>query len=586
MNLKQYIAAFLFCYSAVALAQENDRNVTVEREYKPVIQDAGKINSVPAVTEPVVQKSTASYTDVNLPLSVGPSIHTLSAADLDLNKRLNPAAAFIRIGAGNYVNNMLDFYFPVLKTDNSRLDVKVDHLASFGKKAHSTTNGSVHFNSFVGSVELLAGGNVGFEYLKYYGTTYNALGDVIAFDSLKNAGSTLYEWQYRVNDEEVTEVKTLDDIRNLPETNRMWRLGAFFGVRSLPENTDFNYNATVSFNRFSSTYGLAENMIYTKGGFNKLDTGNRWGLDFDLRNLFYSSQLEPAPTNTSKSYTVLGLNPFYGIERDQFAIRLGVKTFFSFGQGSVFSPSPDLFAEWKVKPEWLALYAGVSGGYQINTLDQAFGDNRYLIPELRIEDTYTPIHAYVGAKVKPIHNLLLDAFISYRMINNQFFYTNQSFVDTNVSPLNVTETELYGNRFNVVYSKASLTNLGLRANYNVRNRVNVQLKTVYNAWKTFDIEEAWHKPKFETDLTSEVRISRSLMANASVFFKSSSNAPLGARVVELPSAVDANLGVSYTYQTSLSFFGRLNNLFNAKYQEFNGYDVQGFNVMFGASYSF
>lgn len=586
MNPKKYITIVLLAFSAVAFAQQNDRNVTVEREYKPVIQDAGKINSVPAVTETTVPKTTATYTDVNFPLSVGPSIQTLSAADLDLSKRLNPAAAFIRIGAGNYLNNMLDFYFPILKSENSRLDIKLDHLASSGKKTHSNTKGSVNFNSFVGNVELMAGANVGYEYLKYYGSTYNALGNTLDFDSLKNAGNTLYEWQYRVNDNAVTDAKTSDEIRNLPETNSMWRMGAFLGFRSVPETSNYNYGATVNFNRFSSKIGLTENMIHTKANLNKQDDGKGWGLDVDLRNLFYSTQLETAPTYIPKSYSVLGLNPYYSIDRDLLMIRFGVKTSFSFAQGSVFSPSPDLYAEFKPKPSWLAMYVGFSGGYQINTLDQAFGDNRYLTPELRIEDTYTPINAYAGVKLKPFHNLLLDGFVSYRMINNQYFYTNVSFVDTDISPAIVNESMLFSNRFNVVYSKASLANVGFRANYNNRNTVNIQFKTVYNAWKTFDIEEAWHKPKFETDITSEVRISRSLMANASVFFKSSSKAAFGARVVELPSAVDANLGVSYTYQNSLSFFGRLNNLFNAKYQEFNGYDVQGFNVMFGAAYSF
>ena len=34
----------------------NDKNVTVEREFKPVIQDAGKINQTPQILEPNVTK--------------------------------------------------------------------------------------------------------------------------------------------------------------------------------------------------------------------------------------------------------------------------------------------------------------------------------------------------------------------------------------------------------------------------------------------------------------------------------------------------------------------------------------------------
>jgi hypothetical protein len=366
----------------------------------------------------------------------------------------------------------------------------------------------------------------------------------------------------------------------------MWRVGTFFGLRSVPQNTDFSYNARVNYTGFSSQNGLAEHVIHTKAGFSKQDDANSWGLDLDLRNMFYRSNISLPSSLVAKSYTVLGLNPYYRIERENLLFRIGVKTSFSFVRGSVFSPSPDVFVEWKVKPSSFALYAGLGGGYQINTLDKAFGENPYIAPELRLEDTYTPIDAYAGVKVKPVHNLLLDAFISHSQLKNQFFYTNQSFDMLDTNPPLVDEATLFTNRFNVVYSKATRTSLGLRANYNIRSAVNVQLKTVYNAWKTFDIDQAWQMPTFETDLTSEVRISRSIMANASFYIKSKMNAQLGSRVVEMPSVFDANLGVSYTYRNSLSFFGRLNNIFNSQYQQFAGYQVQGFNLMLGASYSF
>ena len=60
MNLKSNIIAAFTLLTISVTAQNVDRNVTVEREYKPIIQDAGKITSVPAVTEANVQKTAAS----------------------------------------------------------------------------------------------------------------------------------------------------------------------------------------------------------------------------------------------------------------------------------------------------------------------------------------------------------------------------------------------------------------------------------------------------------------------------------------------------------------------------------------------
>ena len=49
---------------------------------------------------------------------------------------------------------------------------------------------------------------------------------------------------------------------------------------------------------------------------------------------------------------------------------------------------------------------------------------------------------------------------------------------------------------------------------------------------------------------------------------------------------DINLGASYAYNNWLTAFGKINNLINSRYQDYYGYDVQGFNVLVGAAFSF
>ena len=50
--------------------------------------------------------------------------------------------------------------------------------------------------------------------------------------------------------------------------------------------------------------------------------------------------------------------------------------------------------------------------------------------------------------------------------------------------------------------------------------------------------------------------------------------------------MDWNLGASYAYRDWMSVFVKLNNILNKKYDYYNGYDVQGINVMAGAAFSF
>jgi len=91
MKTPKYVTAVLLFLITSALslhAQDTIRNrsVSVQREYRPVIQDAGKINSMPQVLEPNVEKSPAVYSNFNLPLNAGYNIHTLPAADLITDK--------------------------------------------------------------------------------------------------------------------------------------------------------------------------------------------------------------------------------------------------------------------------------------------------------------------------------------------------------------------------------------------------------------------------------------------------------------------------------------------------------------------
>lgn len=584
MNLKTSITITFILFAFTAFAQNVDRNVTVEREYKPVIQDAGKITSVPAVTEANVQKSTATYTDFNYPLQVGQNIQTLSAAELELEKKKNPHDSFVRLGFGNYLNNMLDFALPIINTGDMRLDLKANHLATFGTKAHSTSNASLIFNNYYGKMETLAGINVGYEYFDYYGKNYNKNGVEDDFNLFSTAKNVFYTEQNLFRISRNAQDKTLQELIDAPESESLWRFNTYLGLRSAPAKTGLRYEAVVNYNKFNSQNGLTEDIIHTKAGFNNVNGKNRMGIDFELQNMFYSTDLSVDSINVWDGYSVFGMNPYYSFERDNWNVRLGVKTSFSFIHGRAFSPSPDISAEWKAIPKWLAFYGGVGGGYKVNTLDLSMTENRFMFSDLRIQDTYTPVNAYFGIKIKPMYNLLLDAYVSYRYIDNQYFFINKDYFTT--TPGKPEEQTIYTNKFNVVYSGASLTNIGFRANYNVRNSVNVQLKGVYNGWKTFDITEAWQKPKFETDLTTEVRISRNLNVNGSVFFKGERQAKFGSTSITMKPVTDVNLGASYTYLNWFTMFAKVNNLLNAKYDEFYGYEVQRFNVMVGAAFSF
>jgi len=128
-TLKYILPAFLFliCFATSLKAEDSivNRNITVEREYKPIIQDAGKINSVPKVLEPRVEKITPNFSDFNLPLNIDYNVHTLPAAELQRDKRQDTKDGFARLGVGNYFNTLADFAYPLVKNESTKLYMNI-----------------------------------------------------------------------------------------------------------------------------------------------------------------------------------------------------------------------------------------------------------------------------------------------------------------------------------------------------------------------------------------------------------------------------------------------------------------------------
>ena len=148
-TLKYIVPVFLFATgsSMQLLAEDSivNRNITVEREFKPIIKDAGKINSVPQTLEPKVEKVAAKYSDFNLPLNADYNIHTLPAAELQCEIKPDVKDGFARLGFGNHINTLADFAYPLIKNPETKLDFSINHLGTFNSKAHSTTKAALSF---------------------------------------------------------------------------------------------------------------------------------------------------------------------------------------------------------------------------------------------------------------------------------------------------------------------------------------------------------------------------------------------------------------------------------------------------------
>ncbi|MDO9153409.1 MAG: hypothetical protein Q7U47_06845, partial [Paludibacter sp.] len=442
-------------------------------------------------------------------------------------------------------------------------------------------------NKYYKNTDIYAGIGLGHEYLKYYGKNYNygvKGGDISAvnLNELKTIyGTESYTEQNLVRINRTAQAFKLNEIANMAANEVFWRFNTYFGVKSLPNTSDLIYNAEVKFKSFDSRNGLTENIIHTKAGFNTQNAKNRVGVDLELINLMYKSD-NNAVVNFWDAYSVFVMNPFYSIERANFNVRLGVKSSFSFVHGKAFNPSPDIHTEWRIVPKFVALYAGVGGDYKVNAMNEMFSENRYLYSDLRVKDTYTPVNFYAGIKLKPVYNLLIDGYINYRIIDNEYFFVNKEYASTTVPGQ---DSILFTNRFNIMYSGASLLKVGVRANYNIFNFINLELKGAYNNWTVNVSELTGLKPTYEASLSADVKITNNFNVSANVFVEGERFAKFNDKTMRMKPIVDVNLAASYSYSNWFTVFGKVNNLLNSHYQHFYGYEVQGINALAGAAFS-
>jgi hypothetical protein len=541
---------------------------------------------MPQVLEPNVVKSEATYSNFNLPLVAGYNIHTLPAAELELNKPVL-SNGYARLGIGNFLNTLADFAYPLINTSETKLDFSLNHLGTFEeKKMHSMTKGNLSFDQLFKNFDLYAAIGGGHEFFKYYGNYYNGANSIIDIHDLsKNYANPDYYEINRIGVVNTPRIYSVDSLAGYPNSETFWRFNVQAGIRSLPLSTDLRYQAEINYNVFSSYNGLTENLVHSIAKFNSAGSKNRMGLDMELYNMMYSSVVIP-DFNFLNTYSVLMLNPYYSIERSSYNVRLGLKTNLSFVHGKFISPTADVLGEWKAIPKYLSVYGGLSGNYEVNTLDKVFTENPYSFSDLRLLDTYTPVDFYAGIKLKPLYNLLLDAYIDYKQIDNQYFYVNKGYSWLYSTNPGSADNAVYSNRFNVVYSGATVVKMGLRANYNLQDKVNVELKWAYNGWNVDTEAFAWNKPKYEAQLNTDVRISDNFTVSANVFYEGVRYAKIGNNPILMNDKTDINLGANYSYNKWLNIFLKVNNLINSKYQNYYGYDVQGTNLMTGVAFSF
>ncbi len=585
MKTKLYIILTLVMvlFTVELQAQANDttvhKTVTVTREFQPTINDAGKIINNPQVVAPDVNRTKPNYLNVTTPLETSFNIQHLRANEL-LHTPIDAKKAFARVGFGTPLNSLADFSYPLLSDEDNRLDFSLNHLGAFLDKIHSKTEAKLQYNHLFDKFDLYLGADASHNYYNYYARSFSNETPVILSDfAAQYPNIPFAEVGYSSN------ITYLSKISALPQFNTIWRMGGEAGARSLPlskENLIFDFG--LKYRRLQATNNdIFENHFKLNADFSVPFELNRIGMDVELHFL----QDNANRTYENSTYSVFKIAPHYLYEGDKLNMKLGIKTGISGGNNRTFTPSPDVFVQWNAWEEYLALYGIATGDLSINSLDKIYDENRYIAPNIRVKDTYTPLDAIVGIKLSPVHNLLIDMYGEFKYIYNQYYYRNRFYVTGNSSDID--NKDFFHNRFDVSYSTTRRTSAGARISWDYKELVNIYAKGAYHFWDTKEVNvyRAWLMPEWDTDFGANLRIFQDWNISTQFIFQDGRYARLSNLMgTKMAAVMDLNASASYSYREWMSIFIKGNNLLNKKYELLPGYDVQGLNVLGGVSFSF
>ena len=563
------------------------RNIEIVKEYNPVIQEARKINTMPELRDIETKKIQTNYSIRTTPFS--PPNDALPALDYaTVSPQPSPSYkdGFVKVGGGNYTSFLGELYTPFYKDPQYLVDFHLKHNSSFGDvkltpemypsltepvKSKALTNDNKARISFLKNIRnkefsSFIGG--GYNRFDYYG--YDAF-----VDFLRNSALDYIPPRFD------------DDYRKQAFTN----FDANLRYRTKEYISKWKYDLQTNYQLFRERNKLTEHTVYTDLMGDYRMEGSSLGAKLEMYNIFLNK-----PGNTvhyhfedaenTKDYTVLKLNPYYTFEGKAGTMVIGIKGAFSIGQGRPGTIFPNVYGNVKLIDQKLYIYAGVTGDLTVNNYRYTTQLNPYISPNVRIEDTYTPIDVYAGTKIKLFNQVNADFFLGYKIINNPYFFVNKTgysgLVDSipgHVSP--------FFNTFDVVYEKdAGLFNAGLTLLYSWQDKLNFTFKSKYNAWSLSDYEKPWQIPAWEIDFQTGYCVTDYLRLNLAYRFEAGRYAWINGNSMPMKNIHDLSLGVNYKLLSFMNIFLNLNNLVNQEYADWYGYTIHRFNVMGGISVSF
>lgn len=566
--IKKSIFFSLFIFSGILYAQDpiGSEKVTVVKPYTPSVRDASKIREMPGRSDSVsLQKKPVQYSIFSVPVA---STFTPAKGRATTVERERPPKVYdnyATLGFGNYSNVLAEFYS----------NLEIDRSSNFGVfLTHNSSQGGIE------GVRLDD---------KFYDTelnlNYNTRNRDLSWIAEVGAEHQLFNW-YGLPETVIAsdmELAALDPAQNY--------YSVYVGSEIELYDSFFD-NAKARFRHSGDSFSTAENHFNAEGLFEVeiADELITTKLGADIVNGVFDRRYD---TNEGYDYTFMNFSaaPSLLILRDDLRINLGVNFVYGMdveeSDGS-FYIYPQVSASYRLAGDYFTAYAGVDGDLQQNTYYNFYQQNPYVSPTLLIQPTDNEYKGYLGAKGKLSNAISYNTRASYQsQFNKPLFKRNYEAATLEGEPYT------YGNSFDVVYDDINTLSFYAELNVDVNRDFRLGINAEFFDYSTDLQAEAWNLPTMRASLNADYQITEKWFAGTNLFYvgerkdeNRSISLVFNDPIVTLDSYFDANAHLGYRFNDRLSAFVKGSNLLNNNYQKWLDYDVQGIQILGGATYKF
>ncbi|GAA4200381.1 hypothetical protein GCM10022289_12060 [Pedobacter jeongneungensis] len=563
-SIKYIYSSLFFLAAGLMTAQAQDKKadekgvvneeIEVVRPYKPILAEAVKLRRSPNLDDVKTYKAKLNYSILDRKLELNSDIQKLQAQALAEEKASILVNNYVKGAFGSLATLLGEAYFNTGKDEGLQLGGYFKHFSQEGKLNKQNSSN---------------------QQLSVFGRSILDQNTVSGKISFERNGVHFYG---------------IDDTRPLlnpnPDKQALTTIeleGEL--VKNFTEDEDaFSYALKANGYIWNDKFSAKENYLSLNGYVNKR---------INSLNLGLAASTEFGNTKdalTSVGNNLLRLNPYIRLQVKGAKITAGINFVQEFGAYSSSKIFPAVTADFTLIPDYLQVFGEVKGDVNRNSLKGFTDENPWLNSNIVVKNTVEKLSFSAGIKGTGGPGFGYKVRVYVKQFDDMPLFVN-NFTDFN--------------KFDVIYDfgKTKLTGLEGEISVQVSDALKWTGKLNLDDWKPASETYSWFKPGLKVSSNFVYTYNKKLSFNAGVVIQDdvkakvniSNPVPASQYVIPNPAIesiatvkgyVDLGLGAEYRINNKFSVFAKANNILNSNYSRYLYYQVNGFNIFGGLTYSF